>query len=86
MNISFRGRLFLATILLMIVTELAIGLHLEDALRTWINLQAEDDLYRNARGARELLALVDKPYDMDKMDTLADSFGGAIELRVTIID
>jgi two-component system, OmpR family, phosphate regulon sensor histidine kinase PhoR len=84
--ISFRGRLFLATILLLIVTELAIGLHLENGLRTWINLNAEDELYRNAKGARELLVLADKPYNIKRMDSLADSFGGAIERRITIID
>ncbi|MBF0195822.1 MAG: hypothetical protein HQL71_14785 [Magnetococcales bacterium] len=83
---SFRGRLFLATILLLIVTELAIGLHLENGLRTWINLNVEDDLYRNAKAIRELLVLTDKPYNTNNMDLLADNFGIAIERRVTIID
>jgi hypothetical protein len=45
--ICFRCRLFLAAILLLFVTELAIGLNLESGLRTWININAEDDLYRN---------------------------------------
>jgi two-component system, OmpR family, phosphate regulon sensor histidine kinase PhoR len=86
LNISFRSRLFFATILLLVVAELTIGLNLESGLRNWINQNAENELYRNAKAARELLILSEKPYTIKEMDNLADRFGHAIDLRVTIID
>ncbi|MBF0448212.1 MAG: PAS domain-containing protein [Magnetococcales bacterium] len=86
MNISFRGRLFLATILLMVITDLAVGFYLERGLRTWIQANAVEDLYRNAKAARELLILAGEPFYLERMDELADRFGLAIERRITIID
>ncbi|MBF0456132.1 MAG: PAS domain-containing protein [Magnetococcales bacterium] len=86
MSISFRGRLFLATILLLIVTDLAIGLHLERGLRTWIQDNAEEELYRNAKAARELLILAGEPYTLERMDPLADRFAYAVGQRITVID
>ncbi len=86
MNISFRGRLFLATILLLVITDLATGIHLERGLRTWIQINAEEELYRHAKAARELLVLAGEPYGMERIDPMADRLGKAIEYRVTIID
>ncbi|MBF0359042.1 MAG: PAS domain-containing protein [Magnetococcales bacterium] len=86
MKISFRSRLFFAIIFLLLVAELTIGLNLESGLRTWINHNAENELYRNAKAARELIVLAEKPYTIKEMDNLADRFGHAIDLRVTIID
>ena len=86
MKISFRSRLFFATIFLLVVTDLAVGLHLENGLRTWIRENTQEELYLNAKAARELLILAGEPYHLQRMDELADRFGLAIEKRVTIID
>ncbi|MBF0368649.1 MAG: HAMP domain-containing protein [Magnetococcales bacterium] len=85
MNIGVRGKLFIVSVLLIFTADLATGFFLENVLRNWIEASIQDDLLRNARGAREMVLQGAVPETIESMDLLADRFGKAIENRVTII-
>ncbi len=80
-----RGKIFLssgAAILIMIVAS---GLYLENRLRDWYEERIESELTDFARLTRQQVECTPRFDSLTAWDALADSIGGLVDVRVTII-
>ncbi len=82
---GFRGRLFLVSLLLVLVIGSVSALYLETQLRDWFEERLESDLQARTRMVRELVEQPAMPATIDALDALADRLGLAGQTRVTII-
>lgn len=85
MKIGIRGKLFMVSVLLILTSDLVVGLFSENMLRRWTEQRIEAELRRHAQTVREAVLLVEEIDSIPRMDQLADNFGAAMEKRVTII-
>lgn len=85
MKVGIRVKLFLVSLLLMLLIGLVIGVYLENALRVWAESRIESELLQHAKLVREGVLMSDRADSITVMEPLADRFGQAIGQRVTII-
>ena len=57
MRLGVRGKLFVVSVLLMVGVGLISGVFLEYSLRSWLTTRAEQDLWRQARTARDMIEM-----------------------------
>ncbi len=82
---GFRGRLFLVSLLLVLVIGSVSALFLETQLRGWFEERVESDLLARTRLISELVEHSELPPTIDSLDALADRLSPAGQTRVTII-
>lgn len=85
MSLGFRGRLFLASLALVLVAIIAAGVFLSGTLRDRNHARIEDDLARQAATARLVLESLPAMPATPEADALADALGAAAGARVTLI-
>jgi len=85
LKLGIRVKLFLVSLLLMLLVGLGIGGYLENALRVWAESRVESELLQHAKLVREGVLMSDRADSITVMEPLADRFGQAIGQRVTII-
>lgn len=86
MKLGIRGRLFLASMALLIAVGFPVGLYLEGALRSSLERRIRDEIERHARSARQAILLADPGEGIPEVDALADRMGAATQNRITVID
>lgn len=80
MRLGVRGRLFFASLAVLLAVGLPIGLVLEHQLSSWLDERVTRELTHHARLASEAVRI--GGFDLDE---LADRLGGSTESRITII-
>jgi two-component system phosphate regulon sensor histidine kinase PhoR len=85
MKLGVRGKLFAASLAIMVVVGLASGLYLESALESWLHARIEGELSRSASAARDLVVVAGVEPTLEAVDPLADRLGASTQSRVTII-
>ncbi|NVB42331.1 PAS domain-containing protein [Pseudenhygromyxa sp. WMMC2535] len=85
MNLGFRAKFFIFTVLIVVAVDLAAGIYLQWKLRVDQEERIEAELSRHARAARQLLEAEPMPWEPARIDPLADRLGEAIDARVTVI-
>jgi two-component system phosphate regulon sensor histidine kinase PhoR len=85
LNIGIRGKLFVASLGLTIIVGLAGGLYLDNQLSSLAEHELEQDLVRQAQGAREAALTLGVNPDPAALDALADRMGEASGSRITFI-
>ncbi|MCA9671935.1 MAG: PAS domain-containing protein [Myxococcales bacterium] len=86
MKLGVRGKLFLASLTLILVVVVTAGAYLSAELRQRLQAQIEKQLERQCRLARQTLLLLREPITAHNADAIADRIGDAAGLRVTLID
>ena len=91
MSLGFRRRLLLASLVLVTVVDLVVGIYLEIRLRDSLHSRIREELGRHARAVIEVLEGLG-PEDgaaleavRARLDPIADRFGKAMDARVTVI-
>lgn len=85
MNFGIRGKLFVASLGLIIIVGLAGGLYLDNQLSALAEHELEQELLRQAQGAREAAVTLGPNPDPTALDALADRMGEASGSRITFI-
>ncbi|HET6334717.1 MAG TPA: ATP-binding protein [Polyangiales bacterium] len=85
MNFGIRGKLFVASLGLIIIVGLAGGVYLDNQLSSLAEHELEQDLIRQAQGAREAAVTLGASPDPVALDALADRMGEASGSRITFI-
>ena len=85
MSLGVRGRLFVASVALILVVGLTSGAYLENQLRRLLVARIETELHRHALTARELFRSLNDWSTPSTIDPLADRLGQAASARVTVI-
>lgn len=83
-RLGVRGKLFLVSLILILLAGLASGTYLELQMRRWIGERVETELLRHAATAKKQVEMVLCQNEPD-LDPLADSLGRASASRVTLI-
>jgi two-component system phosphate regulon sensor histidine kinase PhoR len=93
-SLGFRRRLVLASLVLVTVVDLAVGVYLEARLRGSLHSRIRQELGRHARAVIEVLDATRTPAPSGDagveavraaLDPIADRFGAALEARVSVI-
>ncbi len=84
MIFGVREKLFLVSLILILLVGVTVGTYLENALRAWTEGRIEAELLRHARTVRELLEQTGADSIPDA-DPVADRLGKTTSARVTII-
>ena len=84
MIFGVREKLFLVSLVLIVVVGVTVGTYLENALRGWTEGRIEAELLRHARTVRELVEQTGADTIIDA-DPVADRLGDTTSARVTII-
>jgi len=84
LKLGVREKLFLVSVLLILIVGVTVGAYLENALRAWTESRIEAELQRHARTVR---ALVEEQASQatQTMDPLADRLGDVTSARVTVV-
>jgi two-component system phosphate regulon sensor histidine kinase PhoR len=85
LNFGIRGKLFVASLGLIIIVGLAGGVYLDNQLSSLAEHELEQDLIRQAQGAREAAVTLGANPDPAALDALADRMGEASGSRITFI-
>jgi len=85
LNFGIRGKLFVASLGLIIIVGLAGGVYLDNQLSSLAEHELEQDLIRQAQGAREAAVTLGASPDPVALDALADRMGEASGSRITFI-
>ncbi|MCA9648492.1 MAG: PAS domain-containing protein [Myxococcales bacterium] len=90
MSLGFRRRLLLLSLVFITVVDLGVGLYLESRLHESLMGRYEDELVRHNRAMVEALegqaaGLRDAALVRSELDPLADRFGAAMEVRVSVV-
>lgn len=90
MNLGFRRRLLLLSLVFITVVDLGVGLYLERQLHDSLQGRYQDELVRHTRAMREALrgqaqGLDDAAVVAAQLDPLADRFGDAMGVRVSVV-
>jgi two-component system phosphate regulon sensor histidine kinase PhoR len=83
-RLGVRGKLFIVSLVLILLVGLASGGYLELQMRRWIGERVETELLRQAATAQQHVELVLRQADPD-LDRLADRLGMASASRITLI-
>lgn len=86
MKVGIRAKLFATSLLLLVTVGFVSGLYLESTLQQRLELQLEEDLWRQARLAAGLLQLGGADKDISAVDGITDRLGRVSDARFTIID
>ncbi len=84
MTFGVREKLFLVSLVLILVVGVTVGAYLENALRGWTESRIEAELFRHAHSVRELVEQTAAD-NIEIADPVADRLGQATSARVTII-
>ncbi len=84
MIFGIREKLFLVSIILILVVGVTVGTYLENALRGWTEGRIEAELLRHTRTVRELVEQTGAD-TISGADPVADRLGSTTSARVTII-
>ncbi len=82
---GFRGRLFVVSLLLVLVIGSVSALFVETQLRGWFEDRVESDLLTRTRVVGDVVGHSTTPATIDALDALADWLGPVGQARVTII-
>ena len=85
MRIGIRGKLFVASLGLVLAVILSVGIYLEHALTGWLELRIAAELKGHAAIGRALIAAEPGGLTIERMDLLADRLGGGSGTRITVI-
>lgn len=91
MNLGVRAKFLLITLLIVVSVDLAAGVYLQWKLRATQEQRIEEELYRHARTARELLAFdlakSQSPVEwtIAQVDPITDRLGESMAARLTVI-
>jgi two-component system phosphate regulon sensor histidine kinase PhoR len=85
LNFGIRGKLFVASLGLIIIVGLAGGLYLDNQLSSLAEHELEQDLLRQAQSAREAAVTLGPTPEPRALDALADRMGEATGSRITFI-
>ncbi|MEX1362588.1 MAG: ATP-binding protein [Nannocystaceae bacterium] len=90
MNLGFRRRLLLLSLVFITVVDLGVGVYLERQLHDSLQGRFQDELVRHTRAMREALrgqaqGLEDAAAVGAQLDPLADRFGDAMGVRVSVV-
>jgi two-component system phosphate regulon sensor histidine kinase PhoR len=85
LNWGIRGKLFVASLGLIMIVGLAGGLYLDNQLSSLAEHELEQELLKHAQGAREAAVTLGPMPDPDVLDALADRMGEASGSRITFI-
>ncbi len=83
-RLGVRGKLFIVSLVLILLVGLASGGYLELQMRRWIGERVETELLRQAAIAKQHVELVLRQSEPD-LDRLADTLGAASNSRITLI-
>lgn len=84
MKLGVRGKLFVVSVLLMVGVGLISGVVLEHSLRGWLTARAEQDLWRQARTARDMIEM-SPAGDSSVLNSVAWRLEDSTGARVTLI-
>jgi len=84
-KLGVRGKLFAASVGLIVAVVLASGIYLQGQLRSLLYERIESELLHLARSARATLELGRPPATIAVMDPIADRLGAEDAVRVTVI-
>ena len=84
MIFGVREKLFLVSLILILLVGVTVGTYLENALRGWTEGRIEAELLRHARTVRELVEQTGT-HTISGVDPVADRLGHTTSARVTII-
>ncbi len=84
-RLGLRGRIFVLTVLLIVVVCLAAGIYLERRLRTELEARTEQDLTHHVLTARALVEMTPSDQLEPEADAIADRLGRSTSARVTIV-
>ncbi|MBA2661259.1 MAG: PAS domain-containing protein [Bradymonadaceae bacterium] len=85
MTLSFRSKLFLIAVSLLMTFAIASGLYLERELRNWFESRIETELQAHAQTAREAVTALPADASPEAIASLAERLGTATATRVTLI-
>ncbi|MEO5379064.1 MAG: ATP-binding protein [Magnetococcus sp. DMHC-6] len=85
MNLSVRSKLFLASIVLVLVVILTIGIYLNYALSQWLETRISSELKSQVILGRLFLQEKKGDLTVEHMDWVADMLGNRLSKRVTIM-
>jgi two-component system phosphate regulon sensor histidine kinase PhoR len=91
LSLGFRGRLLLASLVLVTVVDLVVGVYLEIRLRDSLHSRIRQELGRHTRAVIEVLERLEPEGDAEldvmraELDPIADRFGQAMDARVSVI-
>ncbi|MFU8804443.1 MAG: ATP-binding protein [Bradymonadaceae bacterium] len=86
MLFSFRSKLFLISVVLILGFIAISGAYLDITLRGWLERRVEGDLLRQAGLVHQSLVMADPDWTMEAVHPLVDLLGQAGETRITVID
>lgn len=84
MKLGVREKLFLVSVLLILIVGVTVGAYLENALQAWTESRIEAELQRHARSVRELVEQ-QTSQAIETMDPIADRLGDVTSARVTVV-
>ncbi|MBN1945149.1 MAG: HAMP domain-containing protein [Bradymonadales bacterium] len=85
MRLGVRTKLFLVSLIAIVLVEIPVGIFLESRLRRSQVEAIERELLRQAGAGRDLLELVEEASSVDQVDLLADRLGQTLSARVTVV-
>jgi two-component system phosphate regulon sensor histidine kinase PhoR len=85
MKLGVRSRLFLFSLVAILLAIATGGLYLRHELRSQLEADIESELLHHARSAREMLVSLAPQETIEALDPLADRIGRATTARVTVI-
>ncbi|MDH5673345.1 MAG: ATP-binding protein [Myxococcales bacterium] len=85
MNIGVRGKLFAASLVLLLAVGTVSGLYLEASMRSWLEARIADDLVDHARTCADVVEVAKAADSVERVDGLADRLGRSTGARITII-
>lgn len=85
MRLGVRTKIFLVSVVVIVLVSTLSGVYLEGRIRIWFENNLELDLLARARTAAELLSRSNADFGFESMDPLADILGKATACRVSII-
>jgi two-component system, OmpR family, phosphate regulon sensor histidine kinase PhoR len=85
LNVGIRGKLFVASLGLIVIVGLAGGLYLDNQLSALAEHELEQSLVKHAQAAREAAVTLGPKAAPDALDALADRMGEASGSRITFI-
>ena len=84
-GLSIRAKVFMVTVFVVMLVDLAAGLFLEHQLGSAVEARIEGELLRHARSGRDFIESAHAVPNQANMDPLADSLGDSMGARVSII-
>lgn len=82
---SFRSKLFLISVVLILGFIALSGAYLDVSLRGWLERRIESDLLRQASLVEQSLVLIGPRWTSSELDPLLDELGRASDTRITLI-